>query len=493
MARILAKAINCLAPEPERPCDRCVSCKAVAQGKAVDVVEIDAASNRGVDDIRSLREKVNFRPAELRYKVYIIDEVHQLTKEAFNALLKTLEEPPPHTVFVLATTHPQDVPATIVSRCQRFEFRRIPVADIMVRLNQVAKAEGIEAEPAAMELLARSAKGSLRDALSLLDQVASSGISPLTVQDVASLLGQVSGELIERVLTRLSVRDLQGSLEAIRDAVYQGADVRQLCREILEGLRQILVAKAGGEVNGSLLNEALLRSIGQGFDVDQLYVAIRAFVRADAALRFQGDDALPLELAVIEYLSETQGREVERDRATSGPEIPKGTKVVSVARTTSGRVQADEGRATQEPAVSAPGQRRVTREADSEAIAPPTDPQAAALAAMWGRVLEEIRPTDRRLEALLKSCQPVRVDHDVVSLGCFYEFHQRKVEEPQNRILVERVISKVLGRTVQVKTLLTPRPNPKIRELRPADLEKDELVRAALNLFNAKIVSIDPE
>ncbi len=493
LARILAKAVNCLAPQAERPCDRCAACTSIADGRAVDVVEIDAASNRGVDDIRSLRDKVNFRPAELRYKVYIIDEVHQLTKEAFNALLKTLEEPPPHTLFVLATTHPQDVPSTIMSRCQRFEFRRIPVAAIVGRLKEVAEAEGIQAEPAALELIAQSARGSLRDALSLLDQVASSGIAPLTATDVASLLGLVSGQTLREILSALGQRDLRRSLEALREAVYQGADLRHLCKEILEGLRQTMVVKAGGSEEGWFADAASLRSIAESFTTERLYRAIRAFVRADTALRFHGEDALPLELAVIEALSEVPAEAAAEVMPRRPASVKTEGKSAAQTQSVPQRPPASPGRGAEAVHRRTSPRQEEPRGAEAVPAAVPEDPKVQALASMWSRVLEEMRIADRRLEALLKSCQPVGLDDDLVSLGFFYEFHQRKVDEPQNRQLVEKVISKVLGRTVQVKTLLTPRRDPKPRQLRQPDLNDDELVRAVQNLFNARIVSIDPE
>ncbi len=493
LARILAKAINCLLPETERPCDRCDACRAIAEGRAVDVIEIDAASNRGVDDIRSLRDKVNFRPVELRNKVYIIDEAHQLTREAFNALLKTLEEPPPNTLFVLATTQPQDVPATIVSRCQRFEFHRIPTAVIVSRLRQVAEAEGILVEEAAIESLARSARGSLRDALSLLDQVASSGISPVTLEDVRLLLGQVSGDTVAGILTDLGQGNLNAALSGLRRAVYEGADVRQLCIEILEGLRQAFVVAISGDPEGGTFDAQAARRIAQAMDVVALQRAIRAFSRAESALRFRTDDALPLELAAIEIVvPEPIDQGASSVPRVDGEQLSTGEgKVVSMPTTVHSRSQPVFRPQTAQPSTRE-GRAQPSTEGEVEVIA--SDPQAQALARQWARVLEDMRPTDRRLEALLKSCQPLRVDGDLVTLGFYYEFHQRKVDEPQNRVLVERVLSRVMGRSVKVKTVLAPRRNSKVRPIRPQELvEKDELVRAAINLFNAKIVSIDPE
>ncbi|GAG07749.1 unnamed protein product, partial [marine sediment metagenome] len=198
-ARLLAKAVNCLAEElGDRPCNSCRRCQAVNEGRFLDLIEIDAASNTGVDDIRDLREKIGFAPSEGRYKIYIVDEAHMLSTAAFNALLKTLEEPPPHAIFVLATTEAHKIPATVLSRCQRFEFRRIPLSQIVARLEKLLEHEGAAAEPAALDLIARQATGALRDAESLLDQLLSGHTGIITLGHAQAMLGTASNEAIEQ-------------------------------------------------------------------------------------------------------------------------------------------------------------------------------------------------------------------------------------------------------------------------------------------------------
>ena len=195
-ARILAKALNCTAPEGERPCNHCPTCQAITEGRMIDLIEIDAASNNSVDDIRELRDKVGFRPSEGRYKIYIIDEVHMLSNSAFNALLKTLEEPPPHARFVLATTEPHKIPATVLSRCQRFDFRRIPAPEIAGHLRHIVTVEGFGAEDDALLAIARAAQGCMRDAVSLLDQMLAYGADAITLAQVQQVLGAVNAEAV---------------------------------------------------------------------------------------------------------------------------------------------------------------------------------------------------------------------------------------------------------------------------------------------------------
>src|SRR5919199_371637 len=236
-ARILAKAVNCISTTKEHPCNECAICRAINEERLLDLIEIDAASNTGVDDIRELRDKIDFRPSEAKYKVYIIDEAHMLSNAAFNALLKTLEEPPPHVIFVLATTEPNKIPATITSRCQRFDFRRATLPELTRQLGEIARAEKLKIEPAALELIARQATGSFRDGTSLLDQLMSygsaAGDSAITLAQVQGLLGAASHETIREIIESLAARDLAHGIAAINQAVDSGADSRQLARELV--------------------------------------------------------------------------------------------------------------------------------------------------------------------------------------------------------------------------------------------------------------------
>jgi DNA polymerase-3 subunit gamma/tau len=238
-ARLLAKAVNCVGEGDGRPCGECSICRAVDEGRLMDMIEIDAASNRGIDEIRDLREKVGFRPGEAHVKFYIIDEVHMLTDPAFNALLKTLEEPPSHVIFVLATTEPHKIPATIVSRCQRFDFRRIPLSEIAGWLTHIAEQEGLKVEPAALEYIARQGSGSMRDAISLLDQLTAYGSDTITLAQVQVVLGIAASQSVAELADNLIDGDLARGLELIDRVVGEGTEPRQYTREFVEYLRGV--------------------------------------------------------------------------------------------------------------------------------------------------------------------------------------------------------------------------------------------------------------
>ena len=245
VARLLAKGVNCLNPDPaKRPCNECDYCKAVNENHFLDLIEIDAASNNGVDDIRDLREKINFAPSQGKYKVYIVDEVHMLSGGAFNALLKTLEEPPPHAIFVLATTEIHKIPATVLSRCQRHEFRRVPVDAIIANLKYIVTAENLKADDEALTLIARQSAGGMRDAQSLLDQLASTG-DQITLALAQMVLGTATSQTVLDVAASILDLDPAHGLEAVHKALDSGADPRSLARQIVEYMRGLMLIQMG--------------------------------------------------------------------------------------------------------------------------------------------------------------------------------------------------------------------------------------------------------
>ena len=246
-ARLLAKAVNCLSEDlANRPCDKCKNCIAVNEGRFMDLMEIDAASNTSVEDVRDLRDKINFSPSEGRYKVYIIDEVHMLSMAAFNALLKTLEEPPAHAIFILATTEVHKIPATVLSRCQRHEFRRIPVMEIVELLKKLCKEEKIKADDEALILIARQATGSMRDAISLLDQLASTG-TKIDLKLTQQVLGTATNQMVIELYSAMQQKETTAGLTAIHQALDGGSDPRQFARQMVEYLRNLLLVKMGND------------------------------------------------------------------------------------------------------------------------------------------------------------------------------------------------------------------------------------------------------
>lgn len=301
-ARLVAKALNCLHPDPaQRPDNTCAHCVAVNEGRFLDLIEIDGASNNGVENIRELRDKINFAPNVGRYKIYIIDEVHMLSLGAFNALLKTLEEPPAHAIFILATTESYKIPATVSSRCQRFEFRRIPVAETVARLKKLCEQEHLDVEDAALEVVARQATGSLRDAISLLDQLVA-GDASVTLAQAQALLGTTTGQAVQDLVEALTAGDTTRALDLVNAAVDAGADPRQLARQMVDFLRGLMLVRLGNAALVEAAAEVRTRMARQAekWEAGTLLRAIRAFNTAANDVKGGWQPQLPLELAIVE-------------------------------------------------------------------------------------------------------------------------------------------------------------------------------------------------
>ncbi len=468
-ARILAKAVNCLTEEGEKPCNDCYICRSVDEGRLLDLIEIDAASHTGVDDIRDLREKIHFAPSDARYKFYIIDEAHMLSTSAFNALLKTLEEPPAHAYFVLATTAPHKIPATILSRCQRFDFRPIPMKKIIGRLEWIAEQEGLEVEREAFELIARQATGSMRDADSLLDQVASYGDKKITLLQVQAILGTTSSQAVADLVASLAAREVSRGLDLINQTIADGADPKQFGQEIIDYLRGVLLIKVAGQdpphVTPEMAEEMALRA--RQFSLAGLLTTIRLFSRATLD-KAAFPPHLPLELAFVEATLPETGKTpiTDKTRPGSRPE-PRHTKA----------------KERQERASPPPTEAKVDETPPSRET---KEPQALErVENLWEGLLTQIKKLNMHVEALLKSCQPVAVEEDIVVLGFYYPFHKGRIEEPRCKGLVEEVLSQAMGQPYHIECVLLAdrerrRRPPKKRDLE--EVKEDPLIKAALEM-----------
>ncbi len=456
-ARLLAKAVNCLDPEPaHRPCNRCAICRAVNEGRLMDLIEIDAASNTSVEDVRELRERVGYRPSEARYKVYIIDEVHMLSTAAFNALLKTLEEPPSHAIFVLATTEPHRIPATVLSRCQRLDFRRVPLADMVARLRRVAEQEGIQAEEDALSLIARHATGSMRDAESLLDQLAAYTDRVVTVEAVRTALGTGDEGAVLALTDALAARDAGRGLAVINEAADRGTDPRQFARQMTDHLRALMLIRLGAPVP-LYIPESLrptVQSQAARFTPRQLARAVRLFGQAASDARAGWQPQLPLELAFVEAAmpeeeagtaSAAQPGPPPRHEPPAPPPTPSPVRAVGRPVAPSGRLSPV---ASPTPTPTAPPVREP----------PPPEPVAEfsleEVNQQWNDMLRLLRSVNHSLEALMRSGRPVIVEGGALLIGFPYAFHRDKVDEEANRRAVEDALTQLLGRPVRVRCVL---------------------------------------
>ncbi|MGC9393811.1 MAG: DNA polymerase III subunit gamma/tau [Anaerolineae bacterium] len=452
-ARLIAKAVNCLAPMEERPCDKCEICRAITDGRLMDLMEIDAASNTGVDNIRDLLEKVGFRPTQARFKVYVVDEVHMLSTAAFNALLKTLEEPPEHVIFVLATTEVHKIPETILSRCQRFEFRRIPLAGLVGQLQMIAEAEEIAAEPEALDLIARAATGSMRDAISLFDQMAAGG--EVTADYVRLMLGAERREVVQSLLQAWLDGDLKRGLHIINEAVDSGADPRQLARQTADFFRGLLLMRVGaGEAwtDPTAEERSRLQAMAQQAQPERLVQAVQLFSEVASERRVGWQPQLPLELAFVEATLPPAAA----PEATAPPvshNTPPSPVTSSPSARTSARRRAPSRpvRATPSPAKQSGPPQKST----AGSVAPETIDEALSITIndRWRELVGQVRPVN--LGAFLRDAHPVGVDADgFLVLGFQHTLHCNNVDKESNRSIVEKHLSRIFGQRIFVRCVL---------------------------------------
>jgi len=436
------------------------------------MIEVDAASNRGIDEIRDLREKVNYAPNQARYKVYIIDEVHMLTKEASNALLKTLEEPPPHVIFILATTEVHKVLPTILSRCQRFDFRRISQADVVSKLTHICSAEGIHIEPETLRLIARSATGSLRDAENILEQLTTYYGSEVALHQVQAILGITGDWRVKELVKHIMNNDISAGMATISSVNSDGLDLRQFNRELVEYLRALLLIKTGSDEAVDLTAEdiAELKDLAAKASLPQILKAVKLFGQLEFG--FDNYSTLPMELALVDC---TLPLEEEKESLPSPTEyelrqpIKKATPPEAPAHPESPPAK-PEPAGVPEPAPAKPepaGVPEPAPEAAATTIPSELGNEIEQLKLNWRQVIERAPENTKRTPAIaiLRSAgvKPVAIENDTVVLAFRYDFHKDNMEKPENQQVAEKIISSFLGRPCRVRCLYEPEDNHLVR------------------------------
>ncbi len=531
-ARILAKALNCVHGPTSTPCNQCDICQAISSGDDVDVLEIDGASNRGIDEMRSLRQNVNVRPSRSRFKIYIIDEVHMLTKEAFNALLKTLEEPPEHVKFIFCTTEPEKIPITILSRCQRFDFAGIQTQSIAERLRQIVEAEGVEAELPALEVIARRAAGSMRDSQSLLEQLLAFGGQKLSLDDVHRMLGTAGDRRLIELAGHLVERDAPAALADLDRALFEGVDVGPLLDQLLGYFRDVMIAAAGGPAELMLYSSPgdhpAVVEAGQQLGLETVLALMQILDHTLARLRYSSHGRILAELALLricrlenlEAISNLIGQ-LKGGAAPAGGRARQ-VAVSSAGGTTRGGVgeQGSRGERTTLPPSAADDdvkKKSVERVAANEnaelptatlsspvpsTVAPPNGRglDAASVSAVWPQVLEQLGDL---LGEMARSSEGVAISAPnrlVVRFPERYTSCKAFCERPENHAKLVRALSQAMGAAMQVEFVLVrdaaaPESETPKRIVTPqqrlAEKAEHPLVRRAGELFGAYPVRVE--
>jgi len=523
-ARLLARALLCTARTGPEPCGKCAVCVEGLAGTLVDVIEIDGASNRGIEEIRTLRENVKYTPARGKYKVYIIDEVHQLTEAAFNALLKTLEEPPPHIVFVLATTDPREIPPTVLSRVQRFDFRPIAPDALRASLEHILNEEKVAFEPAALPVIVRAAEGSLRDALSLLDTAIAYGEGRLEAETTARLLGATAPVTVRAFATAVVEHDTAAALEAIDRAARDGEDLLAFTRDGIELLRLTLVLKAAPNAKPADLTHTEgneLRKLGEGASLDEILYVLRAFLEADALMRESPHPRVELEMAtvrstrrpvpqalddVLRRVDEAQrelrqaamatpsaapaaqgsllaGSEPAPARAERRPPAPSSAPPPTPSAAPPGPVAAARPAPAPPPAQrsAAPAAAPAQPSAPTPAAPPPTQDLTTA----WDRVVEEVMKKKPTLGSLLTQARPSGIsDRELTIVLHGNHFHREMLADAANRELVLQAVRRCVAGAERINVVSGNEG--------PGSISAHPAVQAAISEFQGEVVAVRP-
>ena len=508
MARIFARAINCQNPKGEEPCLKCDVCKSITEGRSLDIFEIDAASNTGVDNIRELRENVKFPPTQAKYKVYIIDEVHMLSAGAFNALLKTLEEPPAHVIFILATTEIHKVPETIISRCQRYDFARLPVDNIIKKLSLIAKSEKVEIEKDALEMIAISAEGGMRDAESLLSQVMSLEDKKITAKEVEEILGTSQRQSLETLVGQILTRDVTGSIELINNLSQEGYDLDVFNKSLLNYLRQLMLVSVDEKLSKlfsfELTKEQATHLIKQadGQDPKKLLFIVQCFMEIQGKIKSSFIPQLPLEMAIVK----TQNYAKEDKNNTENPRIgqnaPAATKIANVESKSPEKPK----NAPDSPALSKSRESTVLEKEQIMAIYEPQETEEKLkledsnftlndVKKCWNQAILEIKPLNHSLSAILQSCHPIKAEKGVISIAARFPFHKDKLNDDTNRLTMESVFAKILGFRLRIKANIDEKKDAQIQEIKSEDKkprETSSLLSQALDIMGGRLSGDSP-
>ncbi len=525
VARLLAKAANCEKRDElnksgsGEPCGECRSCKEITSAKSLDIVEIDAASNRGIDEIRELRDRVKFAPTSGKYKVFIIDEVHMLTMPAFNALLKTLEEPPAHAIFILATTEAQKIPATILSRVQRFDFRRISKADIIKNLKIIAGSEKLKVTDEALEAVAVAADGSCRDSISILEQV-TSNLTEISIESVRSALGLARSEEIIEMIKLIASNKRQEAIGVVAEFILAGVEANQIVKEIIEVLRQTLLIKiSSGDVSFDQTAERIaeLTSLAEKFSAPELNKLLSIFIEAGQLMKDSPIRTLPIEMGIIESAAllevqnsklptgSAEARKVQNLPAEASPQAMHARdnsklKIEEAEKPLPEKPKVQISNEVQNPKTEIKPE-EIVGENPKPKIQMPTEIQSSKSEitieqssneainildeTAWKNILEKTKEHNHTLSALLRDAKPEGVEDDQIIISVRFKFHHDKILEAKNRAVLEQIASDILGRKCLIKCQVQDKKQVTSSKKQEGE-QAEDLEKAAKEMFEVE-------
>lgn len=524
VAKILAKAVNCEQGLTGEPCNECETCRQITKGSLVGVVEIDAASNRGVDEIRDLRERVKYAHSDIRQKVYIIDEVHMLTAEAFNALLKTLEEPPAHVMFILATTEPHKLPATIISRCQRFDFRRVSLEEQAGRLELICREEGVAIDSEAVQYIARLSEGGMRDAVSLLDQMISFAGNHITYENVISMTGGIPSDIFERIVESIRNQDVGQALQIVDRLMREGKSADRCLETLLLYIRDLLMIKMVPEsqaVTDRILDISRYSEIAAAFSQERLFRLIETLNRYQGEMKYSTQPQTLFEVAVMKCCTDPE-TEPSAAQAQAGSAAGSRdelavlkqkisqleqqlTKLMQTGIPSSGDAPAAKAEGLPLSQRSLVGSKAVGKKISVKLdgyIKEKDSPLFKQVLLKWKQILAQVKEHKVTLHAWLKDGEPVSYSQDTVLVAFRNSIHRETTEKPANKQIIEQVLTEVLGHPSKVATVMLKdwtetqegfaEQPPEELTLEPEEPNavKEEWVGEAIRLFGEDLVTV---
>jgi len=451
LARILAKSLNCQKGPTLSPCENCTSCKEISESRSFDVIEIDGASNRGIEEIRSLRENVKFSPSAGKYKIYIIDEVHMLTTEAFNALLKTLEEPPEHVKFIFATTHPEKVIPTIISRCQRFDFHKISITKIIEKLDKISRAEKLDVDKDALFAIAKAASGSMRDAESILDQLSAFSKNKIKLSDVTDVLGMIEEDYLFEITDKIFQKDASGAIKLIDTLINEGKDTKGFIAGLIEHFRNLMIARIGGKSLESLLDlppEIKIKVLEQSqqFLVTDLINSIEILVAAQEIARKIDSLHIPLEMAIAKLTSINSNPEPQLKKVLP-QQNPKET-----GKENKPKIKQNPEDARQQSDSAATSQQTKEEDNPNDSVQMFSDVTFQEIKGKWSELINILSKIKMSVATFLQEGSLIKLEKNILTVGLPKEasLHKELLEGQSNRALIESSLSQLLDKDIKI-------------------------------------------
>lgn len=468
IARILARAMNCTDRNEGQPCLACANCR---DSGSVDVIEIDAASNRKIDDIRNLRDKIKFSPIAAKYKIYIVDEVHMLTREAFNALLKMLEEPPKHAIFILATTEPEKVPDTVLSRCQRFDFKPISIKEMAKYLKKIARKEQVKIDQESLLMISASSNGSLRDGIGTLEQVSIGTDGKIGSGDVRAILGLVEHRAIVKLIDYILAKDINQAVGLADQLIGQGIQYSRIVDSILIYLRDLLVIKLGSDVSSGLSDSQLKKAKAQAGQINQAQLSawMEKIIQARAN-DFENLPQLPLELLIVE-LTKSKDDDLDEKKTEKTPKIMEDQLETGVKP----KSKQLKSRKKQE-------KKSVSDTKDSQNEVEGNLESGYNIEESWPNVVEELKSFNHSLSGIVSQCQIKQKDGDKIILSVDKRFYQKRIMDLKNRKIIQRAIKKVTKKTCLIDCQLCKKSSVKQTDSKNNE-QLSQLSRKAKEIF----------